>query len=85
MTTHDQVDDTLQRVGLAALMYYPEIHVEEPDYTVDTDVDWCLEPLSALPAEQLQTLRDVIGRTIVNPTEHRATVFQALQDLLPND
>lgn len=85
MSAHDSVDDTLQRVGLVALMYYPEIHADEPDYAIDTDVDWCLEPLVALPDHELKPLRDAISRTIVDPTTHRADLFKALQALVPDE
>ena len=84
VVVQDRVDDTLQRVGLAALIYYPELHVDEPEYAVADDVDWCLEPLNCLPAGQLESLRDVVGRTIVDPTAHRAGLFAALRALVPD-
>ena len=58
MPSREEVDDVLQRVGLAAISYYPEIHVDEPDYTVDGDVDWCLEPVTDLTDEQRKQLRN---------------------------
>ena len=80
-----RVDDALQRTGLAALMYYPELQVDEPEYTVADDVEWCLEPLNGLPVEQLEPLRDVVARTIVDPTTHRARLFAVLRALVPDD
>ena len=85
MVKQDRVDDTLQRVGLAALIYYPELHVDEPEYAVADDVDWCLEPLTGLPNGQVESLRDIVGRTIVDPTAHRAGLFSALRALVPDD
>lgn len=85
MTDRDGVDDAVQRVGLVALMYYPEIHVEEPTYDIQQDVDWCVEPLSDLPADLLAELRVSIGRAITNPTGHREEVFHALLDLVADD
>lgn len=85
MPERDQVDDALQRIALAALMYYPEVHVDEPSYTVQQDVDWCIEPLSDLPEDELAELRTSIGRVITNPTAHREEVFRALLDLVPEE
>lgn len=85
MAEQDLVDDALQRTGLAALMYYPELQVDEPEYQVGDDVDWCLEPLNLLPAEQLEPLRDVVARTIVDPSAHRTELFAALRALLPDE
>ena len=77
MPSREEVDDVLQRVGLAAISYYPEIHIDEPDYTVDTDVDWCLEPVT--------DLREAVGLAITNPTAHRYALFQTLLELAPAD
>lgn len=85
MVEQDRVDDTLQRVGLAALIYYPELHVDEPEYAVADDAEWCLEPLNGLPAGQLESLRDTVARTIVDPTAHRSALFTALRALVPAD
>ncbi|MGN6760325.1 MAG: hypothetical protein ACTHJI_03225 [Leifsonia sp.] len=85
MAERDRVDDALQRTGLAALMFYPELQVDEPEYTVADDVEWCLGPLNGLPVEQLEPLRDVVARTIVDPTKHRARLFAALRALVPDD
>jgi hypothetical protein len=83
MPSREEVDDVLQRVGLAAISYYPEIHVDEPDYTVDGDVDWCLEPVTDLTAEQRTSLREAVGLAITNPTAHRYALFQSLLELAP--
>lgn len=84
MITRDNADDTLQRVGLVSLMYYPEIHVDEPDYELTNDIDWCAEPLAGLPGRQRDSLRELIGRTIVDPTAHRSALFGELLRLAPD-
>ena len=71
-----QTDDSLQRTALASLVYYPEIQVDDPEYTLDSDIDWCMEPLTELPDDVRTELRDVIGRTITNPTAHRAELTE---------
>lgn len=84
MPSREEVDDVLQRVGLAAISYYPEIHIDELDYTVDTDVDWCLEPVTDLTDEQRAPLREVVGLAITNLlTAHRYALFQTLLELAP--
>lgn len=85
LLTRDDVQDTMQRVALAALMYYPEVHVDEPDYQISGDIDWCIEPLEELASSQRTELREVIGYTITNPTEHRQTLFRMLTELAPED
>lgn len=85
MPSREAVDDVLQRVGLAAISYYPEIHVDDPDYTVDVDVDWCVEPLTDLTDEQLRAVREAVGLTITNPTSHRTALVQRVLDLAPAD
>lgn len=85
MPSREDVDDVLQRVGLVAISYYPEIHVDEPDYSVGNDADWCLEPLTDLSVEQRRELHEAIGLAITNPTAHRYALFQRLLDLAPAD
>lgn len=81
MADQGSVDDVLQRVGLAAMMYYPEIPVEEPSYSLEQDVAWCLEPLAGDPAAA-ERVRRAVGLAIVDPTAHRAGLFEALQSLV---
>lgn len=85
MPSREAIDDVLQRVGLVSISYYPEIHVDEPGYTVDVDVDWCVEPLTDLSVEQLRVVREAVGRTIIDPTAHRTALVQALLELAPAD
>jgi hypothetical protein len=63
MPNREALDDTLQRVGLACLMWHPAIAVDEPGYELVTDVDWCLEPVRDLVEDQRDRLREAIGRT----------------------
>ncbi|GGD86723.1 hypothetical protein [Microbacterium murale] len=65
----DDADALLQRVGTIAIMYYPALPADSPGYQLNEDIDWCLDDLAAehVSAE----LRDLIGRTVVDPTRHR--------------
>lgn len=84
MSTRDSVDDTLQRVAMAALAYYPEVQLDEPGYQLADDVAWCLESLTDLREDDLERLRDLVGRTITNPSEYRQALFGAVLGLLPD-
>lgn len=82
MTDRGNVDDTLQRVSMLAFLYYPEIPVDEPEYQLSGDVDFCLEPLDGLDEEQRDELRLLIGRAIIDPSKYREDVFAALTELV---
>lgn len=65
----DDADALLQRVGTIAIMYYRTLPADSPGYQLNDDIDWCLDDLDAenVSAE----LRELIGRTVVDPTGHR--------------
>lgn len=85
MVDHELVDAALQRVSLLAFLYYPEIHVDEPNYSLSDDVDFCMEPLNALDDTDLAELRQLTGRAIIDPSEYREEVFAALTALASPD
>jgi hypothetical protein len=81
MTAQDQIDVALQRTAIAAFIYYPQIHVDQPDYRLDEDLAWCVEPLDDLDPATLTAVREIIGRAIVEPTEYREELFAILSGL----
>ena len=81
MTAQDQIDVALQRTAIAAFIYYPQIHVDQPDYRLDEDLAWCVEPLGELDAVALGAVREIVGRAIVEPTEYREELFAILSGL----
>jgi hypothetical protein len=85
MTKTDQTDAVLQRAAMLAFMYYPEIHVAEPDYVLANDIDFCMELLDDLDDEARDRLRDLIGRAIIDPTEYRTGLFATLADLADSE
>lgn len=85
MIDRELVDAALQRVSLLAFLYYPEVHVDEPDYSLSDDVDFCMEPLAELAADSRDALRDLLSRAIIDPSEYRADVFAALTELAAPD
>lgn len=83
MITREDVNDALQRVGMVAMMYYPELQVDDPDYRLDTDVTWCIGPLAEISDEARASMVNLIGLAIVDPTAHRGALFAAVMDLAP--
>ncbi len=85
MLDRELIDAALQRVSLLSFLYYPEIHVDEPDYSLSDDIDFCTEPLNELHGADLDELRQLIGRAIIDPSEYREEVFEALTALASPD
>ena len=83
MPDEDQVREVMQRVATAALFYYPEIHVDDPDYALQKDLDWAFGDNFDVPVDVLDRLRDLAARTIIDPTEHRRDMFDAFMLLMP--
>ena len=79
----EQFDDLLSRTALAALFYYPEIAVDDEDYRIQNDVDYCMEPIFGLDLEADALLRLTVGRTIADPTAHRAELIALVIELAP--
>lgn len=78
MLTEEAADLTLQRIALTALLYYPEITDDDPTYQLQDEVDWCTEPLDPPDREML---RDLVRRSILNPTAYRTLLFSRLMQL----
>lgn len=79
----EQFDELLQRTALASLFYYPEVAVDDADYSLEKDLAYCLEPVSGLDAEDLSELRAVVGHVITNPSTHRAELIRLVIELAP--
>ena len=69
------------RTAFAAFGYYPAKPLEEAGYTVDEDLDWCLEPLSAMPSEALGPVRGWMREVITNPDADRQAFMQSVRGL----
>lgn len=78
----DQVREVFERVGLACLMYYPEIHVDDDEYDLQEQAAWCIEPIiDELSDDARAAVTETVARTIVNPTDHRQHAFDSLTAL----
>ena len=69
------------RTAVCAFEYYPDKHLDEPGYTVDEDVAWCIEPLAGLPETELDQLRATIRTLITTPTADRQAFIRQLASL----
>ena len=81
MIDSELADVALQRVSLLAFLYYPEIHVDEPKYSLNEDLDFCMEPLAELEEEDRKDVRQLFGRAIIDPSVYREEVFMRLTEL----
>ena len=76
-----QAEATLYRVAICALTYYADKPHDEPGYTIDEDLTWCIAPLLALDTAVLDQLRESIRNTIADPTAHRGALNRVLTAL----
>lgn len=79
----ERFDELLHRTALASLFYYQEIALDDSDYNLQNDVDYCLEPVAALDADALAALRTAVGQVITNPSAHRAELIELVIELAP--
>jgi hypothetical protein len=74
----DAADEIVQRSGILSVLYYPEIHADDPTYNLGNDVAWVLEEAPELTEGDREVLTDLISRVIIDPTGNR----QALTDFV---
>lgn len=84
MITEDDVRAVIERVGVAVVLYYPEIHVDDAEYDLMTQARWCLEPIDDdLNDEARTALQELVARTMIDPSKHREEMFSVLMELQP--
>lgn len=81
MIDRAHTETALWRTAVSAFSYYPTKHIDEPGYTVDEDIAWCLEPLSDVDQSVLARLTDLVAVAIVDPTSHRVALTKELERL----
>jgi hypothetical protein len=72
---------TLYRVAICAFTYHPGKQAQDPGYTIDDDVNWCLAPIAGLPAARLVALSETIRIMITEPTANRREFIAMLAAL----
>ncbi|MGI9824409.1 hypothetical protein [Agromyces sp. Marseille-Q5079] len=81
--SQEQFDDLLGRTALAALFYLPEVTVTDGAYRIQEDVDYCLQAVDGLEAEDTERLREAITQTIADPTVNRSALLALVMELAP--
>ncbi|WP_194396234.1 hypothetical protein [Microbacterium atlanticum] len=74
----DAADEIVQKAGILAVLYYPEIHADDPDYRLANDVSWVLEEAGEFAEGDREMLVDIVSRVIIDPTGNR----EALTDFV---
>lgn len=86
MIVEDDVQAVVERVGVAVMLYYPEIHVDDAEYDLMAQAQWCLEPISeALSDDARSALRELVARALIDPSKHREETFSVLMELQQTD
>lgn len=78
----DQADVIIQRTGMLAMLYYPQIHNDDRSFELDDEVRWCLEDATGLTGVTEAMLRDIIGRAIVDPSGQREQLSKVVYGLV---
>lgn len=81
MIDRSDAESAIYRTAVAAFSYYADKHVDEPGYTIDEDLDWCIQPLESLPVDARARLREEIRALIIDPTRDRQPFIRRLIDL----
>ena len=81
MFDRSDAEAVIFRVALVAFTYYPDKHLDEPGYTIDEDLEWCAESMTALPIESQQQLLDEIRMLVLEPTRDRQAFIEQILSL----
>ncbi|WP_374976627.1 hypothetical protein ACEYYH_02015 [Microbacterium trichothecenolyticum] len=85
MLDRSAAEATRWRTAVSAFEYYPNKHLDEPGYTIDEDVTWCIAPLAGLPDTELDQLRATVRTLITTPTADRQAFIRHLATLTADD
>lgn len=70
------------RIATMALSYSAAKPDVEPGYSVDEDVQWCLQPLLDLAPDDFADIYEAARSTIVDPTARREHLTEVLDRLV---
>ena len=79
MLDRTEAEALVYKIAVAALSYYPGKTEEEPGYTIDEDIDWCLGGFHGPSGEGM---RDRIRELIIDPTSHRSDFVRDVMGLV---
>ncbi|MGC5224882.1 hypothetical protein ACPW96_20145 [Micromonospora sp. DT81.3] len=81
MIDRSDCEATLYRLAVCAFTYYPGKETDEPGYSVDEDVDWCLAPLAGAAMASTIGSRRSIRELITNADADRQAFIVRLREL----
>lgn len=81
MSDRVRADVVLEHVAVLAFLYYPGIEVDDPFYSLDEDIDWCLERLGDVSDPARERMSALFLRAITDPSAAREELFTALAEL----
>ncbi|WP_341998818.1 hypothetical protein MRBLWH7_000484 [Microbacterium sp. LWH7-1.2] len=81
MSDREHADAVLEHVAVLAFLYYPGIEADDPSYSLDEDIEWCLARLGDASDAERGRLAALFGRAITDPTATREELFTALAEL----
>lgn len=67
----DVADLLVQRAGIMAIKYSPQLHADDPGYSLGKDVAWVFDPLGDLVEGDRTVISYLVARAIIDPTRHR--------------
>lgn len=82
MLDRAQAEAVIYRVAFASFNFYPEKLIDEPGYTLDEDVDWCLEPLGSAELTAQPDLRRALAEVITDATADRQGFIRRVMGLV---
>jgi len=81
MSDRERADAVLEHVAVLAFLYYPGIEADDPSYSLDEDIEWCLARLGEVSDAERGRITELFARAITDPTATREELFTALAEL----
>jgi len=78
----DAADEVVQKAGILSMLYYPEIHADDPAYSLAKDVSWAMEEVDGLSDDDRAVLVDLISRVVIDPTGNREALTEFVYGLV---
>jgi|GEM_PF-2167152 len=67
----DVADQLVQRTGIMAITYSPQIHADDPGYSLGKDVAWVFDTLGDQAERDRSVIAYLVARAIIDPTRER--------------
>ena len=82
MIERANVEAVKYRIAVMALGYYADKSDVEPGYSVDEDLQWCLQPFLDLAPDDFAAVYEAARATIIDPTAQREHLTEVLDRLV---